>query len=91
VELLANATEPVVCLMAPPGYGKSNVAVQWAERKGGRVAWVSLDRRDNDPVVLLSYLAVALDRVQPIDPAVFEALAAPGVSVLATVLPRFST
>jgi LuxR family transcriptional regulator, maltose regulon positive regulatory protein len=51
------------------------------------VAWVSLDRRDNDPVVLLSYLAVALDRVQPIDPAVFEALAAPGVSVL----PRFST
>jgi LuxR family transcriptional regulator, maltose regulon positive regulatory protein len=90
VERLANATEPVVCLVAPPGYGKTNVAAQWAERKGGRVPWVSLDRRDNDPVVLLSYLAVALDRVQPIDPAVFEALAAPGVSVMATVLPRFS-
>ena len=88
---LARTTEPVVCLVAPPGYGKTTLLAQWAERKGGRVAWVTVDRRDNDPVVLLSYIAVALDRVEPVDPAVFEALAAPGVSVLATVLPRFSS
>jgi LuxR family transcriptional regulator, maltose regulon positive regulatory protein len=91
VARLARTTEPVVCLMAPPGYGKTTLLAQWAERKGGRVAWVTVDRRDNDPVVLLSYIAVALDRIEPVDPAVFEALAAPGVSVLATVLPRFSS
>jgi LuxR family transcriptional regulator, maltose regulon positive regulatory protein len=41
-------------------------------------------------VVLLRYVAVALDRVEPIDPEVFQALAAPGVLVLATVVPRFA-
>jgi hypothetical protein len=34
----------------------------------------------------VSYLAAALDRLEPLDPAVFNALAAPGVSVAATVL-----
>ena len=91
VDRLAASTEPVVCLVAPPGYGKSTLLAQWAERRGGRVAWVSVDRRDNDPVVLLSYLAVVLDRIEPVDPAVFKALAAPGVSVMATVLPRFAS
>jgi LuxR family transcriptional regulator, maltose regulon positive regulatory protein len=91
VDRLAAVTEPVVCLVAPPGYGKTTVAAQWAERKGGRVAWVALDRRDNDPVVLLSYVAVVLDRFEPVDPAVFEALATPGVSIMTTVLPRFSS
>ena len=87
--LLADSVAPVICVVAPPGYGKTTLLAQWSERKGQRVGWVSIDRRDNDPVVLLSYLAVALDRVQPIDPGVFEALASPGASVEATVLPRF--
>jgi LuxR family transcriptional regulator, maltose regulon positive regulatory protein len=91
VDRLAAVTEPVVCLVAPPGYGKTTVAAQWAERKGGRVAWVALDRRDNDPVVLLRYIAVALGRLEPVDPAVYEALATPGVSIMATVLPRLSS
>jgi ATP/maltotriose-dependent transcriptional regulator MalT len=61
----------------------------WGARKGPRTGWVSIDRRDNDPAVLVGYLAATLDRLEPLDPAVFEALASPGVSVLATVLPRF--
>ena len=89
-QLLASQTTPFVCVVAPAGYGKTTLLAQWAERKGGRVAWVSVDRRDNDPVVLLSYVAVALDRVEPIDPGVFQALAATGVSVLATVVPRLA-
>jgi LuxR family maltose regulon positive regulatory protein len=43
--------------------------------------------RDNDPVVLLSYLAAALHRVEPINPGVFQALTSPGVSVAAKVVP----
>ena len=89
--LLASEATPIVCVVAPAGYGKTTLLAQWAARRGGRVAWVSVDRRDNDPVVLLTYLAVALDRVEPIDQEVFQALASPGVSVVATVVPRFAS
>jgi LuxR family maltose regulon positive regulatory protein len=90
LDRLAGADELIVCLVAPPGYGKTTLLAQWAERRGGRVAWVTVDRRDNDPVVLLSYIAAALHRIEPVDPAVFAALATPGVSVMATALPRFT-
>jgi LuxR family maltose regulon positive regulatory protein len=87
--LLASPAAPVICVIAPPGYGKSTLLAQWSERLGRRVGWVSVDRRDNDPVVLLTYIAAALDRVGPIDPGVFQALTAPGVSVAGTAVPRF--
>jgi LuxR family maltose regulon positive regulatory protein len=90
-QLLVSHAEPFVCVVAPAGYGKTTVLAQWAERMGRRVAWVSVDRHDNDPVVLLSYIAVALDRVEPIDPGVFQVLASPGVSVLGTVVPRLAS
>jgi LuxR family maltose regulon positive regulatory protein len=86
--LLASSSVPVVCIVAPPGYGKTTLLAQWSARKGRRVAWVSMDRRDNDPVVLLTYIATALARVEPVDPSLLRSLAAPGVSVAATVVPR---
>jgi LuxR family maltose regulon positive regulatory protein len=90
LERLETATATrLLCVAAPPGYGKTTLLAQWAERRGGRVAWVSLDRRDNDPVVLLSYLAVALDRVEPVDPGLFRTLASPGVASAASLVPRF--
>ena len=47
-----------------------------------------MDANDNDPIVLLTYVAVALDRVSRLEASVFEALASPGVSVEGTVVPR---
>jgi len=88
--LLASPAAPVICVVAPPGYGKTTLLAQWARRKGGRVGWVTVDRRDNDPVVLLTYLAVAVDRVEPIDQGVFGVLAVPGASVVGTILPRLA-
>ena len=82
---------PVIWVVAPPGYGKTVLLAQWASRKGGGVGWVTLDEHDNDPVAMLTYLAVALDRIEPIDPGVFRALAAPGASVLGTIVPRLIT
>jgi LuxR family maltose regulon positive regulatory protein len=89
--LLASQAAPFVCVVAAAGYGKTTLLGQWAERTGLPVAWVSVDRHDNDPVVLLTYLAAGLDRAEPIDPEVFQALAAPSVSVAATVVPRFAS
>src|SRR3954463_10625772 len=80
---------PVVMLCAGPGYGKTTALAQWAASSEQRpFAWVSIDQHDNDPIVLLTYVAVALDRVASVDGGVFEALASPGASVEATVVPR---
>jgi len=49
--------------------------------------WLSVDRQDNDPAVLLTYIAVGLDRVEPIDPAVLGTLASRGASITKMVLP----
>ena len=60
---------------------------QWAERYGPAVAWVSVDDGDNDPKVLLSYVAQALDGVQPIGGQVFDALGSSTSSVPGSVVP----
>jgi LuxR family transcriptional regulator, maltose regulon positive regulatory protein len=82
---------PIVSVVAPPGYGKTTVLSQWAERNGQAFAWVSVDERDNDPKVLLSYVAEALNAVEPIDERVFDALASPGSSVPGSVVPRLGS
>jgi LuxR family transcriptional regulator, maltose regulon positive regulatory protein len=78
----------IVSIVAPAGYGKTTVLAQWAKRDRRPFAWVSLDDADNDPVVLLTYVAAALDSAEPIDPKVFRGLRAPGDSLWSVGLPR---
>ena len=73
--------------LLPQGNGKTTLMAQWAQRTESRVAWLSCDDADNDPVVLLSALAIALSRIGPVDPAIFSALASSGADI--TVVPRF--
>ena len=92
IERLArDDSRPIVSVVAPPGYGKTTLLSQWAERNGQAFAWVSVDEQDNDPRVLLSYVAKALDAVQPVDGRVFDALASPVSSVPGMVVPRVGT
>jgi LuxR family maltose regulon positive regulatory protein len=79
---------PIVSVVAPAGYGKTTLLSQWAEHSAQTVAWVSVDEIDNDPKVLLRYVAEALDAVQPVDSRVFDALASPASSVPGSVVPR---
>ena len=82
---------PIVSVAAPAGYGKTTFLAQWARSNGQAFAWVSVDDADNDPKILLAYMAEALDAVQPIGGRVFDALASPGSSVLGSVVPRLAS
>ena len=92
IERLAGGDRrPIVSVVAPAGYGKTTVLAQWAERNGQAFAWVSVDEADNDPKVLLTYVAKALDAVEPVGERVFDALASPGSSVPGSVVPRLGS
>jgi LuxR family transcriptional regulator, maltose regulon positive regulatory protein len=91
IERLARGDpRPVVSVVAPAGYGKTTLLSQWAEANGQAFAWVSVEEPDNDPKVLLTYVAEALDQVEPVGERVFAALASPGSSVPGSVVPRLA-
>ena len=63
-------------ISAPAGFGKTTLVSEWiatlttsplplGEGLGVRVAWLSLDEGDNDPVRFISYLMAALQTVKP--------------------------
>ena len=75
----------MISIVAPPGYGKTSLLVQWATESTGPVAWLTADESDSDPVVLLTDLAAAIDRVEPLGTEVFVAIASAAVSNRAVV------
>ena len=77
-----------VSVVAPPGYGKTTALAQWAARDSRPFGWVCLDHRDNDPVVLLSYVAEALNADGAVELSVFKAITGAGDSLWAKGLPR---
>ncbi len=54
-----------VLVSAQAGSGKTTVIVQWLDRLGWPVGWVSLDGRDNLPRRFFEYLIAALQAVLP--------------------------
>jgi LuxR family maltose regulon positive regulatory protein len=65
--LEASSGTPVAAVIAPPGYGKTTLLAQWADRDPRSFGWLTVDGRDNDPSVLLRNLAAAFDRIEPVD------------------------
>ena len=66
VDRLDASDVPITVIAAPPGYGKTTLLAEWSRRHPSRVAWLSIDRHDNDLGRLVSYTAAALGRVDPI-------------------------
>ena len=89
--LMATGGPRVVAITAPPGYGKTTLLAQWLVHEPRPVAWLTVDDLDNDPAVLLSYLAAALDRILPVDASIRSALSAPRERILTTAVPRLAT
>ncbi len=50
---------------APAGFGKTTLVSEWVATGGRPVAWLSLDKGDNDPTRFLAYLVAALRGVLP--------------------------
>jgi LuxR family maltose regulon positive regulatory protein len=80
----------VVGVTAPAGYGKSTFLAQWALADDRPVAWVSLDRLDDDPSALITLLASAFARVSPGNADLVANVGGVGVSVLGRAAPRLA-
>ncbi|HEY6686602.1 MAG TPA: hypothetical protein VI094_10405, partial [Propionibacteriaceae bacterium] len=81
----------VVAVTAPAGYGKSTLLAEWARAEDRRVAWVSLDRFDDDPAVLLILLASAYTRVWPGSADLIADVSGLGVSALGRAAPLLAS
>ena len=88
--LRASQSFPLVTLVAPAGAGKTTILAQWAERDDRPFAWLSIDDRDNDPVVLLRHLAAALNRLQLVDRGVASALSSRSRPVWSAAVPKLA-
>jgi LuxR family maltose regulon positive regulatory protein len=66
--LAAVVRTPLTVLSAPAGFGKTTLLtarLTEAAAEGAAVAWLSLDRRDNDPVLFWTYVVTALQTAVP--------------------------
>jgi LuxR family transcriptional regulator, maltose regulon positive regulatory protein len=70
------AGRKLTLISAPAGFGKTTLVSEWIAtltpsplpmgvRQGVRVAWLSLDEGDNDPVRFLAYLVAAMQTIAP--------------------------
>jgi LuxR family maltose regulon positive regulatory protein len=64
----------VVTVTAPAGYGKSTFVAELSTADPRPTAWLSLTATENDPAALLTYVALAIDEIEPVDPACVAAL-----------------
>lgn len=51
-------------ISAPAGFGKTTLLSEWIFQSELPVAWISLDKGDNDPVYFIKYVIAALQRVE---------------------------
>jgi LuxR family maltose regulon positive regulatory protein len=66
-EQIARArSAPLTLVSAPAGFGKTTVMAELAARPdGARIAWLSLEPDDDDPVTFWTYVTAALERAAP--------------------------
>ena len=77
-------------ISAPAGFGKTTLVSEWVADCERQIAWLSLDKGDNDPQRFLTYLVAALQTLAPkIGAGVLAALQSlqpPSIESILTVL-----
>jgi len=61
--LEAGINGKLTLVSAPPGFGKTTLITTWLHGTDRPFTWLSLDEGDNDPVSFLTYLGVALQKI----------------------------
>ncbi len=86
-------TLKLTLISAPAGFGKTTLLTSWLAARpapaggGRRVAWLSLDRADNDPATFWTYVIAALRTAAPgVGEAALALLQAPAPPPVETVL-----
>jgi LuxR family maltose regulon positive regulatory protein len=61
------AGRQLILISAAAGFGKTTLASEWIAEGhlNGAIAWISLDKQDNNPTRFLFYLIAALQKVNP--------------------------
>jgi LuxR family transcriptional regulator, maltose regulon positive regulatory protein len=68
----------LILISASAGYGKSTLLSQWVEQSSLDIAWLSLDKGDNDPGRFLAYMINALRTLKAeLGQGILELLASP--------------
>ncbi len=86
----AGLVRPLTVIRGPAGSGKSVLMAQWrlTARSDRKVAWLSLDEGDNEPVRFWSYVIAALRSVLPgFGEGPLSLLRAPGVDLMGEAVP----
>ena len=92
-----SANRKLTLISAPAGFGKTTLVSEWVAGCKRPVAWLSLDKGDNDPACFLTYLVAALQTVAPkIGEGVLGVLQSPSQpppieSLLTTLLNEITT
>ena len=77
-------------ISASAGFGKTTLVSEWIAGLDRPVAWLSLDKGDNDPASFLAYIVAALQTITPkIGAGVLAALQSsqpPSVETILTIL-----
>ncbi|MES2320215.1 MAG: LuxR C-terminal-related transcriptional regulator [Pseudomonadota bacterium] len=55
----------VILVCAPAGYGKTTLIASWAKARQTKVAWISLDADDNDPLRFMNHFVSAIQSQFP--------------------------
>jgi LuxR family maltose regulon positive regulatory protein len=64
-QLSVGLARKLILVSAPAGSGKTTLVSTWLAECRGRIAWLSLDESDNDPVRFLRYVIAALQSALP--------------------------
>ena len=64
-QLQQGLQRPLTLVAAPAGFGKTTLLCAWLERSHLPVAWMTLERGDNDLTRFWSYVFNALERIAP--------------------------
>jgi len=90
VERARSSGASCVVVTAPAGYGKTSLLAEWAHLERRRVAWLALDRNDDDASVLVGRIAAAVAPFSPGADEVARGGGALGEAPLEVAAPRLA-